>query len=105
MYCGNEPSPEPMVQVRYQQAHMSEPLSGAVWVTPAVWRELNAAVEWRLKEREKMTHRSGKTGKKKRCEGCGKSKRWFTGIICRRCYRKGKKKRDWLNGKRKRMPR
>jgi hypothetical protein len=49
-YGGNEPG-EVMIQVCYQEAHMAGPLAGPVWITPAVWRELNAAVEWRLRKR------------------------------------------------------
>jgi hypothetical protein len=51
VYYDNVPSKEPVIQVCYQQAHMDAPLAGPVWITPSVWRELNAAVEWRLKKR------------------------------------------------------
>jgi len=102
VYYGDEVSREPMVQVCYQEAHMSGLLAGPVWITPAVWRELNDAVEWRLRERERMHRRENAW--KKTCPGCGKNRR-FTRMVCRKCYRKGKKRRDWLNGKRKRMPR
>jgi hypothetical protein len=102
VFYGSEPSDVPMIQVCYQEAHMGGALAGPVWITPEVWRELNAAVEWRLKEREKMFRRR-KT--KKYCPGCKKNRRWFPRMICRRCYRQGEKKRDWLEGKRKRVSR
>jgi hypothetical protein len=98
----NEPG-EVMIQVCYQEAHMAGPLLGPVWITPAVWRELNAAVEWRLREREKMFRR--RKAAKKHCPACKKNRRRFAGMICRKCYRKGEKRRNWLDGKRKRMPR
>ena len=88
VFYGSETSPEPMVQVCYQEAHMSGPLAGPVWITPAVWRELNDAVEWRLKEREKM-HRGGKNGKKKCFNGCGRRVRFR--LICGPCRRKARK--------------
>lgn len=53
VYYGNEPSREPMVQICYQEKHMAGPLAGPVWLTPEVWRELNRAVEWRLKRRRR----------------------------------------------------
>lgn len=52
IWYGTEPG-EVMIQVCYQEAHMSGPLAGPVRITPAVWRELNAAVEWRLRKRER----------------------------------------------------
>jgi len=51
VFHGNQPSQEPMVQICYQEEHMSGPLAGPVWLTPAVWRQLNRAVEWRLRRR------------------------------------------------------
>lgn len=89
VYYGNEPSQEPMIQVCYQEAHMGGPLAGPVWITPAVWRELNAAVEWRLKERKRM-HRGRKSGKKK-CFNCGRRIWFYRGLLCRKCVRKDRK--------------
>lgn len=88
VYCGNEPSREPVIQVCYQEAHMSGPLAGPVWITPDAWRELNAAVEWRLKERKKM-HRGGKAGR--RCLDCGRKLHFGRMVACRRCARLGRK--------------
>lgn len=90
IFYGNKPSEEPMIQVCYQEAHMSGPLSGPVWITPEVWRELNAAVEWRLKEREKM-HRGGKAPRSRRCLGCGKKLRLGSSVACRRCRKQDKR--------------
>lgn len=91
VFYGTEPSEEPMIQVCYQEAHMSGPLAGPVWITPAVWRELNAAVEWRLKERKKM-HREGKAPHSRRCLDCGKKLHFGRRITCRRCWKLAKKK-------------
>lgn len=91
IFYGNKPSGEPMIQVCYQEAHMSGPLAGPVWITPGVWRELNAAVEWRLSEREKM-HRGGKAPRSRRCLECGKLLHLGRMIICRRCTRLAKRK-------------
>ena len=102
VYYGNEPSDEPMIQVCYQEAHMDGPLAGPVWITPAVWRELNAAVEWRLKRREKM-HASGKP-RGRRCLKCGKRMRFISRALCGKCHRRGKKVRNWLNTGKGKMP-
>jgi hypothetical protein len=91
VYYGNEPSEEPMVQVCYQKTHMTGPLAGPVWITPEIWRELNAAVEWRLRERGKM-HRGGKAPRSRRCYECGKKLRFGTRLVCRRCWKLAKKK-------------
>lgn len=88
VFCGNEPSAEPMIQICYQEAHLRGSLAGPVWITPAVWRELNAAVEWRLRKREKM-HRGAKS--KGRCHTCGK-KLWFRAVYCGKCVRAGRRK-------------
>jgi len=53
VYDESGPSQDPMVQICYQEEHGHGPLSGPVWITPAVWRELNHAVEWRLKRRRR----------------------------------------------------
>ena len=51
VFLGSVQSEKPMIQVCYQEAHMSGPLAGPVWIEPSVWRELNRAVERRLKKR------------------------------------------------------
>lgn len=56
VFHGNKPSREPMIQICYQEKHMGGPLAGPVWLTPAVWRQLNRAVEWRL-QRKLPLHR------------------------------------------------
>lgn len=43
---------EPGVWIEYQERHMRGPLTGPVLLTPKVWRELNRAVERRLRRRE-----------------------------------------------------
>lgn len=42
---------EPGVWICYQEKHMAGPQQGPVLLTPAVWRELNTAVEERLADR------------------------------------------------------
>jgi hypothetical protein len=53
IYHGNEPSSEPMVQIAYQEAHMQGNLQGPVWLSTDTWRQLNRAVEHRIKAHEK----------------------------------------------------
>ena len=50
---GEQVRGEPGVWVDYQKIHLQSPLSGVLLFTPAVWRQLAAAVEARLTEREK----------------------------------------------------
>lgn len=49
IYDGATPRPEPGVWVEYQQRHMASPLLGPILLTPAAWRQLNRAVETRLR--------------------------------------------------------
>lgn len=56
IYHGSEPG-EIMVQVCYQQHHNAGTLAGPVWLSPSTWRELNRAVEWRLRRHEKWWSR------------------------------------------------
>jgi hypothetical protein len=53
VYYGGEQAAEPGVWITYQENHMHTPLAGPVLLTPAVWRELSAAVEERLARHEK----------------------------------------------------
>ncbi len=49
VFYGDGQSREPGVWVCYQQAHMAGPLAGPVLLSPQTWRELNRAVERRLR--------------------------------------------------------
>jgi hypothetical protein len=42
---------EPGVWLSYQEDYMAGPLTGPVLITPAVWRELERAMRWRLRRR------------------------------------------------------
>jgi hypothetical protein len=53
VWRGSEPG-EVMVQVCYQEAHMASLLSGPVWLTPKVWRQLDRAVRRRLRHRKRQ---------------------------------------------------
>lgn len=48
VFTGNEPTPEPMVQVCLQYEFMSDSLHGPVFIEPEVWDQLVKAVRWRL---------------------------------------------------------
>jgi hypothetical protein len=74
----------PVVWIEYQPEHEKSPAMGPVLLIPEVWRELNRAVEQRLREREKMQ------GKKRECFACGKRIR-FRSVVCGRCSRKAKR--------------
>lgn len=43
---------EVMVQIEYQEHYNGGPLAGPVWLTPQTWRQVAAAVEWRLQRHE-----------------------------------------------------
>jgi len=80
---------EPGIWVEYQEAWMASPLCGPVLLTPEVWRELNKAVERRLKKRKKM-HREGKS--RRVCMDCGRKLRFTLSAFCRKCRRSDRKK-------------
>lgn len=48
-YSGKQ-AKEPGVWVEYQPEHLRSSTEGPILLTPAVWRQLNAAVEWRLRK-------------------------------------------------------
>lgn len=48
---------EVMVQLCYQQQYNASTLAGPVWLTPQTWRDLNRAVEWRLRRHEPLYKR------------------------------------------------
>jgi len=50
-YDSDVPGTEPGVWIEYQEEHEASLPAGPVLLTPAVWRELNAAVETRLKRK------------------------------------------------------
>lgn len=51
-YESSKPAKEPGVWIEYQEHHERGPLTGPVLLTPRVWRQLNRAVERRLRRRE-----------------------------------------------------
>ena len=55
---------EPGVWIEYQERHMRGPLTGPVLLTPDVWRQLNRAVERRLRRKMPLRRRflKGLTG-------------------------------------------
>lgn len=50
-YHGNDPDGELIVQILYQEKHMDSVLAGPVFLSVETWRELNRAVERRLRDR------------------------------------------------------
>lgn len=51
VYDGDTLRKEPGIWINYQERYMASGLSGPVLLTPAVWRELVAAVDARLRRR------------------------------------------------------
>lgn len=56
-YGTSEAAKELGVWVEYQKEHMHSPMVGPVLLTPQVWRDLNRAVEHRLRRRQKLWRR------------------------------------------------
>lgn len=48
-----QPRTEPGVWISWQDEYMNSSMGGPVLLTPAVWRELAHAVEWRLRRKER----------------------------------------------------
>lgn len=51
VFDGDTERDEPGIWIEYQEVHMKWPPSGPVLLTPAVWRQLAAAVEERLQQK------------------------------------------------------
>lgn len=56
VFHGGEEATEPGVWIEYQEVHLGCLPAGPVLLTPEVWRELNIAVEYRLRRRRKAGH-------------------------------------------------
>lgn len=52
VWDGDEVRDEPGVWIEWQDRYMASSLAGPILLTPAVWRELVQAVEWRLARRD-----------------------------------------------------
>lgn len=52
VYSGAVKSNQPVVQIEYQHKWQGSDLQGPVFLSPQTWRDLNRAVEWRLRTYE-----------------------------------------------------
>lgn len=57
---------EPGVWIGWQDGYMKSNLIGPILLTPAAWRELASAVEWRLRRKEKRWRIPGRGRKPRR---------------------------------------